>query len=120
MSTPLLTRKSWSWALHNAAAMALHYSHEAVGRPRVDNDHTPEGPCRSNARPSGPGGSACSPEILGVTALPVGTTVQHYSAIRTQHVHPTRGLSTLIFSSSPCRRDRRFVAIGRVMIVGLR
>jgi len=30
-----------SRAPHRAAAMALHYSYEAVGRPRVDNDHTP-------------------------------------------------------------------------------
>ncbi|MHB1784162.1 MAG: DUF6933 domain-containing protein [Acidimicrobiales bacterium] len=41
MSAPLLTRKPWSWRLHNAAAMALLYSYEAVGRPRGDNDHTP-------------------------------------------------------------------------------
>jgi len=81
---------------------------------------TPRRPCRTNARPSDPEGSAYSPEILRTTALPVGATAQHCSAIRTQHVHPTRGLSTLVVSRSPCRRDRRFVAIGRVMIVGVR
>jgi len=69
MSAPLLSRKPWSWALHNAVAMAVPYSFSRAGNVGADNQR-PHRYCQRQAQTTTPEGVGSVLDPDGDAALP--------------------------------------------------
>jgi hypothetical protein len=79
MSAPLLSRKRWSWALHDAAAMAVPYSLSGGDDVGADNQR-PHRCCQRQAQTTTPEGvsSVLDPDdaaLLGVVRQPIDDLV---------------------------------------------